>query len=255
MFSAAIFTWAAAVLLIAVRLAMLFIATPVFANIPVPVIARVLLILGLSIGFAGTVHIAIFQVHDPVWLLTAVLHEMLVGAVMASGLFVGFGSFHLAGRLLDSQIGFGLAGLLDIATQNNAPLLGSLLSMLAVIMFFAVDGHLAMLRLLQLSFVKLPPGTGIANVDIGAVIAYFGSCFIFGFALVAPVVLCLFVVDVGLAFMSRTMPQMNVFVMSLVLKVVVGLSMLAIALPFAGGLTKTIFESIFNFWNKALSVP
>ena len=106
--------------------------------------------------------------------------------------------------------------------------------MLAVLIFFAIDGHLVMLRLLQLSFVKLPPGTGVAGLNIGALIAYFGSCFVFGFAIVAPIVLGLFVVDLGVAFMSRTMPQMNVFVMSMALKVIVGLMMLAIC--FAGGL-------------------
>jgi flagellar biosynthetic protein FliR len=103
-----------------------------------------------------------------------------------------------------------------------------------------------------MSLVKLPPGTSLAALNIGALIAYFGSCFVFGFAIVAPIVLCLFLVDIGVAFMSRTMPQMNVFVMSLALKVVIGLVMLAIALPFAGGLVQRIFESIFNNWNQVL---
>lgn len=252
MVSTALFSWAAGVLLISVRLAMLFIATPVFASIPVPTMARVVLILGLSAGFAGVVHVSALQVFDLGWLLAAVLHEMVVGAAMAAGLFAGFGAFHFGGRLLDSQIGFGIAGLLDIATRNNAPLLGSIFMMLAALIFFAVDGHLVMLRMLHMSFTRLPPGTELAALNIGALIAYFGSCFVFGFAIVAPVVLCLFMIDLGVAFMSRTMPQMNVFVMSLALKVIVGLIMLAITLPFAGGLIQTIFESIFNNWNQVL---
>ena len=81
---------------------------------------------------------------------------------------------------------------------------------------------------------------------------YFGSCFAFGFAVVAPVVLCLFLVDIGMAFMSRTMPQMNVFVMSLSLKVIVGLIVLAISFPFAGSIIRKIFDSIFECWNQLL---
>lgn len=240
-------------LLVSVRLAMLFIATPVFASIPVPPSARVLLIFGLSAGFAETVHVVGFQNPDVGWLLAAILHEMIVGGAMATALFAGFGAFHFGGRLLDSQTGFTIAGLLDIATRNNAPLLGTVFAMSAVLIFFAIDGHLVMLRVLQFSFEKFPLGTGITNLNIGALIAYFGSCFVFGFAIVAPVVLCLFMVDLGVAFMSRTMPQMNVFVMSLALKVIAGLIMLAISLPFAGGLIQMIFESIFNNWNQVLA--
>lgn len=252
MVSVALLTWATGVLLLSTRVAMLFIATPVFAAIPVPMAARVVLILGLSAGFAESAHVAVPHDFGIGWLLAALLHETVVGAAMATGLFAGFGAFHFGGKLLDSQIGFGIAGLLDIATRNNAPLLGSVFSMLAVLIFFSVDGHLIMLRLMQMSFMKFPPGMGIDGLNIGALIVYFGRCFIFGFAIVAPVVLCLFVVDLGVAFMSRTMPQMNVFVMSMALKVVVGLMMVAISLPFAGGLIKVIFESIFNNWNQVL---
>lgn len=252
MASVALFSWAAGVLLISVRLAMLFIATPVFGGIPVPNMAKVILVFGLSAGLAAGLP-AIHPINaDLSWLVSAVLYEAIVGAAMACGLFAGFAAFHFGGRLLDFQIGFGIAGLFDIATRNTAPLLGTVFSMAAVLIFFAVDGHLIMLRILQMSFLKLPPGTGIANLDIGALIAYFGTCFVFGFALVAPVVLCLLLVDIGVAFMSRTMPQMHVFILALGMKVIVGLLMLAIALPFAGGLIQTIFESIFRNWNQVL---
>lgn len=215
--------------------------------------AKVILIFGLAAGLAAGLptvnphHISVG------WVFSAVLHEVIIGAAMAAGLFAGFAAFHVGGRLLDFQIGFGIAGLFDIATRNSAPLLGTVFSMAAVLIFFAVDGHLVMLRILQLSFLKLPPGTGISSINIGALIAYFGTCFVFGFALVAPVVLCLLLVDIGVAFMSRTMPQMNVFVLSLGIKVIVGLIMLAITLPFAGGLIQTIFESIFKNWNQVLA--
>lgn len=252
MASVALFSWATGVLLVSVRLAMLFIATPVFGGIPVPNMAKVILVFGLSAGLAAGLPTLNPANADFGWLASVVLHEVIVGAAMASGLFAGFAAFHFGGRLLDFQIGFGIAGLFDIATRNTAPLLGTVFSMAAVLIFFAVDGHLIMLRILQMSFLVLPPGTGIGNLDISALIAYFGTCFVFGFALVAPIVLCLLLVDIGVAFMSRTMPQMHVFILALGMKVIVGLLMLAITLPFAGGLIQMIFESIFRNWNQVL---
>lgn len=253
MASVAFFNWAFAVLLIATRLAVLFIAAPVFGNVPVPTRAKFILIFALAAGLAGTVSVPTMQGLQLGWLASVMFSELIIGAAMASALFAGFGAFHFGGRLLDFQSGYGIAGLVDIATRNNAPLLGSIFSMLAVLIFFTVDGHLAMLKVLQLSFTRLPIGAGLANLDIGALIAYFGSCFVFGFALVAPVVLCLFLVDIGMAFMSRTMPQMNVFVMSLGLKVLVGWVVLAMVVPFSGGLVRSVFESIFNAWSQVLA--
>lgn len=248
--SAAFFVWAAGVLLVSMRLATLFLLTPVFGGIPVPNIARVVLIFGISAGFASGLHFAFPQHIQIGWLVSTMISELVIGAAMTSALFAGFGAFYFGGRLLDFQIGFGIAGLVDIATKNNAPLLGSILAMLAALVFFSIDGHLVMLRMLQLSFSKMPIGVGILGLNLGSVIAYFSTCFVLGFAIVAPVVLCLFMIDIGMAFMSRTMPQMNVFVMSLSVKVVVGLMVLAIVVPFSGGLIQSVFESIFNQWTR-----
>ena len=250
--STAFFTWGFGALLASIRVGMLFVNTPVFGNIPIPRTAKVVLIVGLGAGFATQLSIVSIDSVEISWLVGAVVSEMLIGAAMASALFSGFAAFNFGGRLLDFQIGYGIAGLVDIATKNNMPLIGSIFSMAAVLIFFAIDGHLAMLKVVQLSYTALPIGGSIFSLNLGSLISYFGSCFAFGFMVVAPVVICLFLVDIGMAFMSRTMPQMNVFVMSLSLKVIVGLIVLAISFPFAGSVVRKIFDSIFEAWNQLL---
>jgi len=244
--------WVASVLLVSVRIAMLFIATHPFAGIPVPAIARVILILTLAAGLVGALNTVVLNL-DLISLGSLLLHESIVGAAIAAGLFSAFSAFQFAGRLLDFQIGFGIASLVDLATRNNAPLLGTALSMLAAVFFFAIDGHLALLRLLNLSITKLPPGTGIAELRLDVLVAQFATCFSFGMILVAPVVLCLFLIDIGMAFMSRTMPQMNVFVMSLALKALLGMTVLAISIPFAGNTIHRVFDSMFDTWSRILA--
>lgn len=252
MTAVSLLAWATGVLLVSTRLAMVFIATPPFASIPVPAMARVLLVFGLAAGMVGAIPPVTVASLDVGTLLSAVLFEAVVGGVFAAGLFAAFAAFQFAGRLLDFQIGFGMASLVDIATRNNMPLIGALLSMLASLLFFLVDGHLALLRLIHLSLEKLPPGGSIASLDIGSVIAQFATCFSFGLMLVAPVVLCLLIIDLGMAFMSRTMPLMNVFVMSMSLKVLVGLVVLAILLPLAGGAIHRVFDTAFHGWHRML---
>lgn len=248
MTAASFFHWAEGVLLTAARLAVLFIAVPPFAGIAVPALARIVLIVALAAGMAGSGIVSGISLTSPLELVSALLHEVMVGAALAAGLFAGFGSFQFAGRLLDFQIGYGMASLVDLATRNQMPLLGVLLSSAATVYFFCIDGHLALLRLFRLSLVKIPPGTGLMGIDPTAIVAQFAMTFSFGFVLVAPVVLCLLLVDVGMAFMSRSMPQMNVFMMSLALKVFVGLMVFAMTVPLAAGSIERVFETVFNFW-------
>lgn len=251
MSAAELLAWGFATLLVSIRLSVLFVAAPVFASVPVPATARIILVMTLAVGLA-------LGVTPPPELLSgfalagAALGELIIGAAFAVGLFAGFGAFQFGGRLLDFQIGFGMANLVDIATRSSGPLLGTLLLSLGVLVFFTVDGHLVLLRMLKLSLERIPPGSSVLDLDFAALVAQFSACFVFGLALVAPVVLALFLVDTGMAFMSRTMPQMNVFLIALALKAVVGLVLLAITLPFAGGLMQRIFDSIAHGHERIL---
>jgi flagellar biosynthesis protein FliR len=250
MFATQLFGWGMGTLLVSIRISMLFLATPLFGGVPIPRTARIILILGLASALAHNVTTPVLTSLPQLFLMC--VHEAVIGGAIAAGLFIGFGVFHFGGRLLDMQIGFGVANLIDIASKNIAPLLGTLFSMTAVVVFFAIDGHLAMLRVVQFSIDKLPPGNGIDVLNIGALIAQFGTCFSFGFVIVAPVVACLFLIDSAVALMSRTMPQMNVFVMSMALKVLVGLGLLATIVPMAGNTMRHVFETIFSGWMKVL---
>jgi len=243
---------AALVLMVSIRLGMVFISTPLLGSVPVPRTAKIVLVLGLSLLFLNQAQLnPIFYLNQSN-LIIVISTECLVGALLACSVLATFAIFHFAGRLLDSQIGFGLAGLVDLATRNNAPLLGTVLSMIAIWIFMALDGHWALIQVVQLSYEVIPLGRAFYQVNPQAMIAYFGSVFSFGFVLVAPVVAALFIVDIAMAFMSRTMPQMNVFVMSLAMKVIVGLWLLAMTLPHAGFLLRRIFDGLFNYYDVLL---
>lgn len=242
--------WLLGVLLVSVRVAVPFIMAAPFASVRLPSMAKIILVFTLALALVGYSQILPAASMSLATLGSCMIYELIVGAAISTGLFAAFSAFQFAGRLLDYQVGFGVASLVDLATRNNAPLLGTLLYMLAILFFFAINGHLALLKVISLSLQSLPPGKGIMTLNFGALIAQFSTCFAFGLIIVAPIVLCLFLVDVGMAFMSRTMPQMNVFVISMSLKSMVCLVMLAIVIPFSGGIVQRIFDSLFSVWLK-----
>lgn len=247
--------WIVAVLLMACRLAPLFILVPVFGSSGIPARLKVLLCMALAAllvsgtGLTGSLFPLSFGA-----LLAVAVVEIGIGLAFAFGLLTVFAAFSFAGRLLDLQIGFGVANLLDPVTNIQAPLLGTALSMLAVVVFFALDGHHLVLRGLAWSLDRLPPGMPVTRIDPQAVMKQFGLIFTHGLVLAAPAMFALLLLDVAFALVSRTMPQMNVFVMSMPLKLIVGLMMLAFSMNHLLPVMRKLFGTLPPYWHRTLGI-
>lgn len=74
--------------------------------------------------------------------------------------------------------------------------------------------------------------------------------FVYGLAVVAPVVAVLLMLDVGMAVAARTMPQVNMFIVGFPLKIFMGLLVLALSLNYMGPLLEKIYASIFLYWQR-----
>jgi flagellar biosynthetic protein FliR len=76
--------------------------------------------------------------------------------------------------------------------------------------------------------------------------------YVFGLLFAAPVVFCLFLLEIGLAVMSRNLPQMNIFVISIPVKIVAGFLTLGFLARHLDSVFNKIFGSIFAFWEAVL---
>jgi flagellar biosynthesis protein FliR len=246
--------WILAVTLVAIRFGATLALTPVFgsANLPAPV--RVLFVVGLSVVLVSGLNIqpASLPTTLPAFIVAA-FSELVLGALLAFGIFTAFAAFLLAGRIMDIQLGFGVAAIIDPTNRTQSPLLGTILNLMAVAMFFAIDGHHMIVRGLAFSLEQVPPGTFVTDVDPAAVVAQFGGMFVYATILAAPVLFTILLIDVVLAIVARSMPQVNVFIVSLPLKILVGLITLAISLRFLGPVVAHIFEDLFDYWHRLLS--
>lgn len=241
------------VLLVSLRFSALFLLSPIFATANVPVTYRVLFFLALSallvIGLginAQNISLTVGSV------FTAAVSELLVGAVMAFGVFAAFAAFTFGGRILDFQMGFGVANLIDPVTNTQSPLIGTVLNLLGVMMFFIINGHHMLIRGLAYSLQQIPPGSFIQHWNFSALVAQFSVLFVYGIAIVAPAIAALLLLDAGMAVAARTMPQVNMFIVGIPLKIFVGLTVLAISLNYMGPLLEKIYASIFLYWEEIL---
>jgi flagellar biosynthetic protein FliR len=246
--------WATLVLLVSLRVAPLFVMAPVFGSAPAPALFRAVLILALSAAVVSATGAALERIPESIpELLLLGTTELVIGAALAFGLAAAFAAFLFAGRLLDFQFGFGIANLIDPVTRAQAPLLGTALNLMAVAIFFAVDGHHMLVRAVAFSLEHFPPGRALRELNLAAVAAQFGVMFTFGLALAAPALLAVLLLDIGFAVMSRTMPQMNVFIIAIPFKIGLGLLVLMLSLRYIGAAMNRVFESVFRYWSALLT--
>ncbi len=246
-----------AVFLLSLRLAGLFVMTPVLFGTSVPPVMRGLLVLGLSVALvAGLANSAALhapsKLFDANWgsIIAIAFSEVLLGAILSLGIQLAFAAIAMAGGLLDVQIGYGIAQVFDPVTRRQLPIITSAFNQFAILFFFIVNGHHALLRGITYSLDRFPLGQPWILTDMyGAIMKQLASLFSLGFALAAPVVFCIFLVEIALGVISRNLPQMNMFAMSAIVKVFIGLAAAALWAVGFGSLMARIYQSIFIGWN------
>jgi flagellar biosynthetic protein FliR len=246
------------VMLLSIRFACIVALAPPLGGTVVPMTIRILMAFFCAVflvpmqGEALPLYAALEA--QPWHLALAAVRELTLGAMLGLGLHLGFAMFGFGARLLDVQIGYGMGQVIDPMTRQQLPVLSGAMAQLAIVMFIAADGHQAVVRGLSLSVEHFPPGYDWWHAQsVSALMHQAGSVFSLGFAMVAPVVACLVLVDLTLGLLARNLPQMNVFALGVPLKVVVGLSALAAWLVLSGPVVRRVHGSVFSGWELLLS--
>lgn len=253
-------SWVILVGLLALRVAATFMMTPVLYAVPLPASVRMLLVIGMSVALAAGLPVTGSPSSSWSSLLLAAMSEVALGAVLGLGILLAFAAFAVAGQLLDVQLGFGIAQVVDPVTQRPVPILTSAFGYLSVLMFFLVNGHHALLRGISYSLERFPVGAPWSLAGAAApVLKQAAGLFSLGFALAAPVVFCVLLVEFALGVVGRNLPQMNMFTMGIPVKILVGLVALSLWFMGIGGVMTRTYASIASTWDGifvgAVAVP
>lgn len=229
--------WAASCLLVGMRIAPVFVFATPFALTRIPRLFRMLFGLGLSVCLVSAFpsHAMVQSLSLSVLCSTAA-KELLLGGVFALAFQVVFAALQFAGRTIDIQAGFGFAVLVDPATRSQTPLVGTLFVYAAAAVFFSLDGHLELLRMFSASLDVIPLGTWAVPHSVDRVGAFISLAFLNALGIAGASILVMFLVDMVIAMLSRTVPQMNVLILGFQVKTIVLLLVLPTSFGVAGAL-------------------
>ncbi len=229
--------WAFPSLLLSLRVAPAFAFAPPFTLVPAPAAFRMLFGVGVAALVAGANPAATtIGAIDLQRIVEIGLHELLLGSIVVLALQLAFAALYMAGRTIDIQAGFGLALLIDPASQGQTPLIGTLFVYSAGAVFFGMNGHAELLRIFAASVTAIPLGDGRLPQSLGPLTEFMSAVFLMAFGVVGGVILCLFLADLAIALLSRTVPQMNVLILGFQAKTLITLTTLPIVLGASGAL-------------------
>lgn len=237
------FDWAAltAFLFITARVSGFILFNPILGRANIPAAFRTGMTLVLSVFVAS---VSTQQVPAPagvVELCVRLLLEMAVGFLLGMAVNFFFYIPQLAGSMVDTQMGMTMNQMYDPGSSANMSTSGQLLNILMLLLFFAGGGHLTLLRMFLTSEEIVPFG----QVSIGLpayhlLLELFVECTVLGIKLAMPILVAELIAQIGMGVLMKVIPQINVFVINIDLKVLIGfVLLLMLMIPFSEFLIQT----------------
>ncbi|MFW5648400.1 MAG: flagellar biosynthetic protein FliR [Candidatus Alkaliphilus sp. MAG34] len=236
-------------ILILVRVTGLFVISPIFGRNNLPTIMKIgisviiaLILLPLKIN---TFHLSI---NNYKMLIFWSISEFLIGIIIGFIAFIYFTAIYLAGTIIDIQMGFGMVNIMDPQTNIQMPLAGGFYNILITLLFLGINGHHKLIQSLMYSYEILPIGFNISINEniISYLVKVFMEIFILAFQLSAPVLIAIFLGNVILVILARTMPQMNIFIVGLPFKIIVGIAVMMVTLQLLPYYSENLFDRMLH---------
>jgi len=238
-------------LLVLIRTSTMLVSAPLLASRGIPAMTKVglavflaLVLVPLSAGDlpAPPAHLGI--------LIDAVLREAIFGLALGLSMNLVFLGLQMASRIIGVQVGFGLGGVLDPITGTDSGVFDQFYVLLVSLVFFVTNGHYLVIGALAETIRAIPLGTfdpfGPTAFRADAIASFALGLMVTAVRIAMPIMAALFLVDLGMGFVARTAPQVQVLIVAMPIKIGVGLLVLMAALPASTQLMSNVFAGSFT---------
>lgn len=218
------------------RLGTALMVMPLIGAAAVPRRVRFVLAATLTLAMAPLLpSSAVPEVFSADW-FAAVAGELVVGIAIGLVLQLAFEATAIAGELIAQGMGLAFAQLANPLSGVSGPLMGQLLLIVAGLLFFANNLHLALIELFVESFRLLPVGRAPSAAQLApALLSFMGEALLVGVRLALPLLVAMLVINLVFGVLGRTAPALNPLQAGLPATLLAGLVLLLIALPSMAG--------------------
>ena len=232
--------------LVLCRSAGIMLAAPVFSSVSLPIRTKAAFVALLSL-----VMYPFAAAHAPapptqvIGYVPIIVTELGLGLIMGLAASMVIASFQVAGAMMSQQIGLAMARIASPDTQVSSTAVSVFLGTFGLLLFLAVDGHHWFVEALAISYRDVPIG-GVqwSNQASQAIMGGFSKMFLVALKAAAPVMGIMFILNVLLALLAKTVPEMNILLIGYPIKVFVGMTSLVLTFPFFWPVASAAFRDL-----------
>jgi flagellar biosynthetic protein FliR len=159
--------------------------------------------------------------------------EVGIGVIIGLAVQLLFVGVQLAGQMAGFQMGFAIANVVDPVSSLQIPMLSQFLYLFSMVLFLSLDLHHHFLMALMEAFERVPLwGASFSGNLFKLIMNLTADCFVIAVKIGAPVMAALLLASVALGLIARTVPQMQIFIVAMPLKIMLGLAFLGLSIPF-----------------------
>ena len=228
--------WILAAVLAMARIGGAFAICPALTDSMIPGVARRAATLGIAVMAIPLIK-AGMPPGEPTWWMFAILaaHEALIGFLIGFFSAIPFWVAENVGNFIDNQRGATMGEVYSPLNGSQVSTTGIFFTQLVSTIFFVSGAIFLFLGALYKSYAIWPVFGAFVSFAPDAPVQVLGALDGMLKATVvisAPVIIVMFLATVGLGFVNRTAPQLNVFFLSMPIKSALGVAMLIVYLPF-----------------------
>jgi len=220
--------------LVLIRTASVLFFSPIYNQASLPVIVKIGLALVISFAIFPTISSSQLALPDDmISFILIVFKELAIGFLIGYVATLAFAAFVMGGGLISNEMGLTMAELVDPLSGDRVSPISQLLQTVALILFFAINGHHWLINALILSY-KTVPVTGVIDLgfSMSKIMDLFNGLFIAAIKIAAPIMIVLGLTVVVSGFLARSTPEINIFLIIFPMKILVGFLLLFIMFPF-----------------------
>ena len=230
-------------ILIFSRWAGMVMIAPVFGARGVPTLVK----LGLAAGVTGVVfpviHVQAPEIPSALFPYVAIIiKEVLIGLTIGFIINLITAIMQGAGQLIDFQAGFIMGNTVDPINGLQTPMTGRFLTVLATLLLLATDSHHYIIAALVKSYEYIPIETAGISYGVTFFIDITAKVLALSLQIALPVYGALFLVDIGVGLLTKTVPQLNIFSVIFEMKIIFGMILLFLMIPFFGESVTRVFD-------------
>lgn len=242
-------------LLILVRITAFIYVAPFFSLRDVPQKVKVGFSLFFSIILFQAVPMEALQYQTTFDFAGLIINEALVGLIIGFFTNVSYYILSFSGKMMDMEIGFSMVNEFDPISKIQTTITSNYYSYLVLLMMLATNLHHHIIYAMADTFKIIPVGQVIIKPEIYVLMLEFiRNYFIIGFRIILPVFAATLLLNSILAILAKIAPQMNMFVIGLQLKVLVGLSVLFLLVGLVPKVSEFIFKEMIDMMKAAINV-